>query len=58
MLAFMNRPTSLASECCFATSAGQGTTLELCMSPRNWVPPYWGQEVLNLTATYKLPQCG
>lgn len=32
--------------------------MELCMSPRNWVPQYWGQQVLNLTSTYKLPQCG
>lgn len=32
--------------------------MELCMSPRNWVPQYWGQEVLNLTSTYQLPSCG
>jgi hypothetical protein len=58
MIAFLNRPTSVTQECCFSSSIGQNTTMELCMSPRNWVPQYWAQQVLNLTATYKVPQCG
>lgn len=35
----MNRPTSLTAECCFSAPAGSGadaTTVELCISPRNW----------------------
>lgn len=42
----------------FSPPALQNTTVELCMSPRNWVPLYWGQQVLNLTSTYTIPQCG
>lgn len=48
MARFMNRPTSITSECCFSTRVGSGqdaTTLQLCISPRNWVPTYWGQQV-------------
>lgn len=58
MTTFMNRPTSITNECCFSTPVGDGTTMELCMSPRNWVPLYWGYEVLNLTAQTQLPSCG
>ena len=39
MINFMNRPTSLTAECCFSSPVGSGadaTTVELCISPRNW----------------------
>lgn len=37
MLDFLNRPTSVSHECCFSSDVGGGTTVELCISPRNWV---------------------
>ena len=37
MAEFMNRPTSIEHECCYAAGAEAGTALELCISPRNWV---------------------
>ena len=37
MLRFMNRPTSVSQECCFSADVGEGTTMQLCISPRNWV---------------------
>jgi hypothetical protein len=58
MAEFMNRPTSIENECCFAAGAEGGTTIELCISPRNWVNSYWGEYALNSTAFAQLPTCG
>ncbi len=55
MAAFMNRPTSIENECCFAAGAEGGTTIELCISPRNWVNRWGGRAAGG--AWHAAPRC-